>query len=591
MPELDFLVDVLIFLAAAVVAAPIFHRLRSSLVLGYLVAGIAIGPHGFALIEDSATTRGLAELGVVFLLFTVGLELSIERLRVIRSYILGLGTTQVAVSGVAITTAAVLAGLKMEAAIVIGAALALSSTAVVLQLLSERGEMASRVGRISVAILLLQDLAVVPFLALTPSLAESGTSLILSVPWTMLQAALVVAAMVAVGRLVLRPVLRTFAVGRSPEMFAAVTLLVLLGMSWATSRLGLSSAIGGFLAGLLLAETEFRHQVAADIAPFRGLLLGLFFMTVGMGLDIGLAVANVGLVVGLAILLVFSKAAVTAVLCRIGGQPWGPSVHVGLLLSQGGEFGFIMFTLAISAGILAPGIGDILIAVVALTMAATPALAALGARLDRRLGSRAAQRVADIAEDVHDLKDHVIIAGFGRVGQSVGKTLAAADIPYVAVEAEPTRVAEARAQGLPVFYGDATRTDMLVALGARRARAAVVILDNADAAERAVHQLHRHHPALHIFVRARDNRHRRRLEAAGATGIVHETYEMSLQLGGNVLRRLGTAEDKVTEIIQEHRAEDYARLSDVILPVVAQGGDKDAEDAEAPGNQAEKPKD
>ena len=591
MPELDFLVDVLIFLAAAVVAAPIFHRLRSSLVLGYLVAGIAIGPHGFALIEDSATTRGLAELGVVFLLFTVGLELSIERLRVIRSYILGLGTTQVAVSGVAITTAAVLAGLKMEAAIVIGAALALSSTAVVLQLLSERGEMASRVGRISVAILLLQDLAVVPFLALTPSLAESGTSLILSVPWTMLQAALVVAAMVAVGRLVLRPVLRTFAVGRSPEMFAAVTLLVLLGMSWATSRLGLSSAIGGFLAGLLLAETEFRHQVAADIAPFRGLLLGLFFMTVGMGLDIGLAVANVGLVVGLAILLVFSKAAVTAVLCRIGGQPWGPSVHVGLLLSQGGEFGFIMFTLAISAGILAPGIGDILIAVVALTMAATPALAALGARLDRRLGSRAAQRVADIAEDVHDLKDHVIIAGFGRVGQSVGKTLAAADIPYVAVEAEPTRVAEARAQGLPVFYGDATRTDMLVALGARRARAAVVILDNAGAAERAVHQLHRHHPALHIFVRARDNRHRRRLEAAGATGIVHETYEMSLQLGGNVLRRLGTAEDKVTEIIQEHRAEDYARLSDVILPVVAQGGDKDAEDAEAPGNQAEKPKD
>jgi CPA2 family monovalent cation:H+ antiporter-2 len=591
MPELDFLVDVLIFLAAAVVAAPIFHRLRSSLVLGYLVAGIAIGPHGFALIEDSETTRGLAELGVVFLLFTVGLELSIERLRVIRSYILGLGTTQVAVSGVAITTAAVLAGVEMEAAIVIGAALALSSTAVVLQLLSERGEMASRVGRISIAILLLQDLAVVPFLALAPSLADSEASLILSVPWTMLQAALVVAAMVVVGRLVLRPLLRTIAVGRGPELFAAVTLLILLGMSWATSRLGLSSAIGGFLAGLLLAETEYRHQVAADIAPFRGLLLGLFFMTVGMGLDIGLAVANLGLVVALAVSLVVSKAAVTTGLCRIGGQRWGPSIHVGLLLAQGGEFGFIMLTLAISAGILAPGIGDILIAMVALTMAATPALGALGAHVDRRLGPRAAQRVEDVAEDVHDLKDHVIIAGFGRVGQSVGKTLAAADIPYVAVEAEPTRVAEARAQGLPVFFGDATRTDMLVALGAGRARAAVVILDNAEAAERAVHQLHRHHPALHIFVRARDNRHRRRLEAAGATGIVHETYEMSLQLGGNVLRRLGTAEDKVTEIIQDHRAEDYARLSDVILPVVAQGGEKDAEGTEAPGNEADKPDD
>ncbi len=572
MPELDFLVDVLIFLAAAVVAAPIVRRLRSSMVLGYLVAGVVIGPDGLALIEESKTTNGVAELGVVFLLFTVGHELSIDRLRLIRWYVFGLGTTQVVVSGVVFGLIAALAGLSVEAAIVIGAALALSSTAVVIQLLSERGEMASRVGRISIAVLLLQDLAVVPLLVLTPSLADHEASLLLTVPWTMLQAAVAVAAMVAAGRLVLRPLLRTIAVGRSPEMFAAVTLLVLLGMSWTTSRLGLSPAIGGFLAGLLLAETEYRHQVAADIAPFRGLLLGLFFMTVGMGLDLGLAVANAGLVVGLALALIAGKGVITAGLCRIGGQGWGPSVHVGLLLAQGGEFGFIMIALAMAAGVLVPEIGDILIATIALTMAATPLLAALGSQADRRLRAHQARRVDDIARDVHDLKDHVIVAGFGRVGQSVGKTLTAAGILYVAIEFEPTRVAEARAQGLPVFYGDASRAEMMEALGAGRARAAVVIMDNAEAAERTVHQLHQRYPALHIFVRARDNRHRRRLEAAGASVIVHETYEMSLQLGGKVLRRLGTAEDKVAEIIHDHRADDYAQLSDVILPVVAQSG-------------------
>jgi CPA2 family monovalent cation:H+ antiporter-2 len=258
-----------------------------------------------------------------------------------------------------------------------------------------------------------------------------------------LAAAIAVAAMVAAGRLVLRPLFRTIAVGRHPELFAAVTLLVLLGMSWSTSRLGLSAAVGCFLAGLVLAETEFRHHVAADIAPFRGLLLGLFFMTVDMGLDIGLAIENVVLVVGLAFALIMGKTVITAGLCRTGGQAWGPSVHVGLMLAQGGEFGFIMFALAMAAGILVPETGNILIATIALTMAVTPLLAALGHRVDRRLGVHAKRRVEDVAEDAHDLKDHVIVAGFGRVGQSVGKTLAAANIPYVAVEFETTRVAEA----------------------------------------------------------------------------------------------------------------------------------------------------
>jgi CPA2 family monovalent cation:H+ antiporter-2 len=294
----------------------------------------------------------------------------------------------------------------------------------------------------------------------------------------------------------------------------------------------------------------------------------LFFMTVGMGLDTRIAVEQGVSVVGLALALIAGKTVVTAALCRSGGQAWGPSVHVGLMLAQGGEFGFIMFTLAMAAGIMMPETGNILIATIALTMAVTPLLAALGHRIDRRLGVHARRRVEDVAEDTHDLKDHVIVAGFGRVGQSVGKTLAAADIPYVAIEFESTRVAEARARGLPVFYGDATRTEMMAALGAARARAVVVILDNAEAAERTVRYLHQAYPGLHILVRARDNHHRRRLEAAGATSIVHETYEMSLQLGRNLLHRFGLADDEVFEILNEYRADDYALLSDVILPVL-----------------------
>lgn len=569
MPQVPFLSDVLIILVAAVAVAPIFERLRSSTVLGYLVAGVLIGPHALALIEESATTRGLAELGVIFLLFTIGLELSVERLRVIRTYIFGLGTAQVVITGAIIGLIAVWAGVSLQSAVVIGGGLALSSTAVVLQLLSERNELATRVGRIALAILLLQDLAVVPLLALVPSMSGDEASLLRTAPWPVIKAIGAVVGMFVLGRLVLRPLFHTFAVGRSAELFAAVTLLVLLGMSWVTAWFGLSLAIGGFMAGVLLAETEYRHQVAADIAPFRGLLLGLFFMTIGMGLDIRLAIDSLGFVAVTVVGLILLKTAIMTGVCLAARNPLGPSIRVGMLLAQGGEFAFIMFTMAMMAGILDIRLGSLLVIAVAISMVFTPLLAALGQRIDDRLKARAAGGVGLVEEETQDLRDHVILAGYGRVGQSVAKTLTAAEIPFVALEFEPTRVSEGRARGQPVYFGDASRPAVLQAVGAGRARAAVVTMDNAAAAERTVHLLHQHYPALHIFVRARDSHHRHRLEAAGATGIVHETFEMSLQLGGSVLRRLGTSDDKIQEIIFSHRAEDYARLSDIILPAVA----------------------
>lgn len=571
MHDASFLSETLIFLIAAVIVAPVFQRLRSSLVLGYLVAGVIIGPDILGLISGSKQVHNIAELGVVFLLFTIGLELSVDRLKLIRNQIFGVGTAQVAVTSIVIALVAWLLGFSVQTSVIIGGGLALSSTAVVLQLLSERGELASRRGRLTFAILLLQDLAVVPLLALVPAFAGDSGDPVLSLLWTFAKAALLLAAVAVVGRLVVRPLFRAIAVGRNSELFAAVTLAVLLGMSWLTGTFGLSLAIGGFLAGLLLAETEYRHQVAADIQPFRGLLLGLFFMTVGISLDLDIIYDSTLLVLGLVVALILLKATITAILCRISGVSMANSINTALVLGQAGEFGFVLFSLAGGFGLLEAREATILSAAIAVSMAATPGLAYIGNRFHTKLETRLAEKQHDMREESTDLKDHVIVAGFGRVGQSVVKTLAAAGIPYVAVEYEPTRVAEARAQGLSVYFGDASRVEVLEALGADRARAAVIILDNAIAAERVVHLLHRRFPNLNIFVRARDNAHKRRLTDAGASGIVHETYEMSLQLGESVLRGYGTPDEQIQEIIRDHRADDYALLSDVILPVQADG--------------------
>ena len=566
MEDHSFLADVLVFLVAAVVVVPIFQRLRSSLILGYLAAGLVIGPDVFGLVSNETVTRALAELGVIFLLFTIGLELTIDRLRVIRRFIFGLGTAQVLVTAAIIGLLASAAAISTKNAVVIGGALALSSTAVVLQLLSERGELGTQVGRVAFSILLLQDLAVVPLLAIVPVLGGTGDEVALVALWTIVKAIVAVAAIFAFGRLVLRPVLRAIAVGQTPEMFAAMTLMVLLGTSWATASLGLSLAIGGFIAGLLLGETEYRLQVAAEIAPFRGLLLGLFFMTVGLDLDLTLILQKAGLVAGLVISLILGKTGLLALVARLSGQPWGASIRLGLLLSQGGEFAFILFGLAARDSLMPRGVADLLVGVVAISMALTPLLAWLGTKLEEYIDDHESTPVQGSEATISDMQNHVIIAGFGRVGQSIAKMLTAVDIPYVAVEFEPTRVSEARGLGLPVFYGDASRMEVQQALGADRARVAVVIMDNADTASRTVALLHRRYPSLDIFVRARDNRHRRSLEEAGATGIVHETFEMSLQLGGAVLRRLGTPADDVYDIIQDFRAEDYAPLTDVIFP-------------------------
>ncbi|MCH8202882.1 MAG: cation:proton antiporter [Proteobacteria bacterium] len=560
----EILHDVLVFLVAAVVVVPVFRRLRSSPVLGYLAAGLLIGPHGLAFIRDTESAHTLAEFGVVFLLFMIGLELSFGRLRVLKRYVFGLGSLQVAVTGLLIGGIAWKLGATVEAAAIIGGGLALSSTAFVLQLLVERGERATRFGQVSFAILLLQDIAVVPLLILVTLLGQGEGSFIAAVGGATIRAVVALVLVVGIGRLILRPIYRIIAGTKSSELFVATTLLTVLGTGWLVSLGGLSMALGAFLAGLLLSETEYRHQVEADIQPFRGILLGLFFMTVGMSINIPLVGTHVGQIAALFVALLIGKSIVTAALCRGFGLPFSVSVRAGMLLSQGGEFGFILFASASALGVIPMETAQVLLAVIALTMAATPAMDYLGNRGFNFLAKQEREPVTGTDEISDDLEDHLVIAGFGRVGQTVASVLSAGGIPFVALDLDPDRVSKCRRIGLPVFFGDAGQIEVLKAAGANRAKGAVITIDQPATASRLVAALKEYAPDLEIFVRARDLSHSRQLEIAGATAVVPETIEASLQLGGIVMNAMGITPDEVAAIIDDLRQDDYEKLREIV---------------------------
>ncbi|PXF46412.1 K(+) efflux antiporter 3, chloroplastic [Gracilariopsis chorda] len=555
--------DALVLLISTVLIIPLARRFGISPILGFLAAGVALGPNAFALVNDVRTTKALAELGVVFFLFEMGLELSTSKLNSLRADVFGLGTAQFFVTGAIITAAAIAAGITSQAAIVVGAALALSSSAFVLQLLSERGEVGTRYGRAAFGILLFQDLVVVPVLVLIPLLAASGAA---SAVWravgvASIKAVLALAFIIFMGNNALQPVFRFVARARSPEAFIAVILLTVLGTSSLTQMLGLSDTLGAFLAGVMLAETKFRHQVEADIKPFRGLLLGLFFMTVGFSIDLNLAWANLSKVVSLVSGLLAIKASVIAAAGVAFGLSVGSAIRTGLLLSQGGEFAFVIFGLGQKVGVLPPDLSQLLLLVVAISMAVTPLLAAIGRRISTELEKKRGLigvRMEDA--DTADARDFVMVAGWGRVGQSVCEMLDAKLVRYMAFDMSPTRVIHARNKGFPVFFGDASRPEVLRAAGVERARAVVVTLDDPEQALRAVQNIRREFEGVKVFCRARDARHQKLLQASGATAIVPELLEASLQLGGAVLLDYGTPMDEVNSLVEEARAENLAEL-------------------------------
>lgn len=571
--------EVVVFLITAAVLAPFFQRFKAPPMIAFLIAGVVIGPFGLGSLQDAApvlrfivihnvdAVKSLASLGVVFLLFMIGLELSLERLWSMRRLVFGLGVAQVLATTIVITLVAISLGAQPQASILLGACMALSSTAVVVHTLTERGEFTSALGRDSFAVLLFQDLAVVPILFLAALFGGhhgAGGSVGLALVAAVASTLLAVLIILAVGRLVLRPLFRLATLRRSPEFFMATTLLVIIAAASLSAAAGLSMAVGGFLAGLLLAETEYRHQIEVDIEPFKGLLMGLFFLSIGMGIDLRTVIGHAPwLVVGVVGLFAV-KGVIVAVLALAFGRSTEIALPMGVLLGQGGEFAFVVISAATADGVIPHEAAEFAVIVASLSMMATPALAAAASRLRRWLAARrAAQCAPEALDEVRHLEGHVIIAGFGRVGQVIARFLQDFELPFVALDLDGSRLPVLRAAGFPVFYGDASRRDVLERLNAPHAAALVVTLDDPRAAARLVAIASEAWPTLPIYVRARDQRHVAALIAQGATRVIPETAESSLQLGGVILSELGAPEEKIALMIEEVRRNDYQACSPI----------------------------
>ena len=534
MPINPFLYDVIIFLLATVVIVPVFERLRASPLVGFLLAGAIVGPHGLAVIDDVEAVQSLAELGVVVLLFTVGLEITLWRIRAMSPAVLALGIGQMAATGLAVAAVALAVGVDLAGALAIGGALALSSTAVVFQLMVERHELATGFGRTALAILLLQDFMVGPLLVVIPALGAADVSVWTALGIGMLKAIAVLIAFFVVGRLMLRPLFRIVERARAPELSMAVVLFVVIGTGLAAHGAGLSMALGAFLAGMLLADTEYRHKGAEDIQPFRGLLLGLFFMNVGMIINVELMADQAGTVAALVAALLLGKAAILFVGARLAGLRTVVSVRLGLVLCQGGEFAFVLLTLAMMEGVLDPEPVQLLILAVVVTMALTPPLAAAGARLARRYQPDERPGLSVLQEKAAGLRGHVVVAGFGRAGRAAANRLAGESAPFLVLDTNANKVIDGNARGLPVFHCDATDPEVLEAAGAPEAQTVIVALGEARGAEHLVALLRYLFPGLQILARARDDAQGRALVRAGADDVVVEVQQPGERLAALV---------------------------------------------------------
>ena len=555
---MSYLAYAVIFLAAAAIAAPLAKRLGLGAILGYLAAGVAIGPSGLGLIYgfgEVESVMHIAEFGVVLLLFLIGLELRPKRLWSMRNAVFGWGSVQLLGSGAAIGLAALVLGLPPQTAILVGLTLALSSTAFALQTLAERGELRQEHGRTAFAVLLFQDMAVIPLLALLPLLATSGAGGGGFDLWAALRAVGVIALVVFVGRYLLRYAYRLIAMTGVREALTASALLTVAGTALLMEAAGLSAGLGAFLAGVLLADSEYRHELEANISPFEGLLLGIFFVSVGMSLDTGLILSEPLTVIGLTLGLVAVKATVLYLLGWIAGLAADSRLRLAVAIPQGGEFAFVVFSQAVARQVMEPALANLLVVVVTLSMAMTPFL---GALLPRKAK---AEEPGDY-ETPADEEPPVIIAGFGRFGQIVARVLRAKRIRFTALDKSPAQVDFVKAFGSKIYYGDASRLDLLRAAGAEKAKAFVLAIDDVEDSLRTAEIVTEHFPNLKIYARARNRVHAHRLIDLGIGVIRRETFMASLDLSRSLLRGLGLTDSAAGEVIEAFRKHDTRRLYD-----------------------------
>jgi monovalent cation:proton antiporter-2 (CPA2) family protein len=553
--EASYLVDILALLLATVIVVPFFHAIRLGALLGYLAAGVVLGPWGLGVITEVDKIRHLGEFGVIFLLFVLGMELKPDKLWHMRKMVLGLGAGQLILTAGVLYGVAIWLGVSDKSAIIIGFGLALSSTAFCLKLLAERGGISTRMGRMSFSVLLFQDLAVVPLLALVSYLADDGSTTISE--FSLLYGVAVIIGLLLMGRYLLNPILGRIVASQDPEVFIAVAVLLVLGVAWLMESIGLSMALGAFLAGLMLAESQYRHQIEADILPFRGILLGLFFMTVGMGVDFGLLWKHLGAIVGLTVGLMVIKGFVVYMLARASGARHDVAVQSGALLSQSGEFGFVLFGVAGALGLLELQLSQILTLIIALTMVLTPFVVKGANILLLKYYVPKASDDGEYPEFMDDSEAHVILAGFGRVGARIGALLGEAGVSYIALDMKQERVKAARAQGFPVFFGDASQVKVLQAAGAERAKMLVIALEEPEKVDRLVFLTREAYPNMIIHARARDRQHCADLISQGATTTVSETLEISLRLTEETLLGSGVDRAEVTRVINAFRDDYY----------------------------------
>ena len=557
---------IVVLMLVSVLSVFLFRRFNLSPILAYLFVGIIVGPNALGWIPDSESTRFLAEFGVVFLMFTVGLEFSLPHLVAMRKEVFGLGAMQVMFTLLIFGAGMLLIGESLSAAFIIGGVIALSSTAIVIKQLTEQLEMNSRHGRLAVAMLIFQDLAVIPFLIIIPALGIGASGNLSSeLMMAMLKAVVVIAVLLAAGHWLLRPIFHAIAKQHSSELFTLTILLFSVAAAWITDMAGLSLALGAFIAGMMLAESEFRHQVEVDIRPFRDVLLGLFFITVGMLLDLSYLPSVLHWVVLLVIAIISIKFLVIMFIGKLGGIEKGITSRTALTLAQGGEFGFAILAIAFANGVLSESLSQVVLAAVIISMALSPIIIRHNSYFAKRwfadsyMLSREKNTQA-IEQETRDITDHVVICGYGRIGQNVAQFLKKEGFAYTALDLDPITIKEAHDAGEHVFYGDSTHLELLRAVNIEKARVLLISYDDYAASIKIIQVAKILRPDLPILVRTRDDSHLEELQNIGATEIVPETVEASLMLSSHLLMLMGVPMKRVVRTMQEVRASRYQLL-------------------------------
>lgn len=565
MQDLNYLPEILILLGTSIFIVVLMHKMKLSPVLGYLVLGAVLG--NYDIISDAEYTRSLAEFGIVFLLFVIGLELTFERLIRMRIHVFGFGGLQILITTIAMAVYCVkIFDLEPVIGVVIGAALSLSSTAIVMQVLNENNRQSTQVGRLSISMLLMQDLAVVPLLAILPILASGGTTNIApAIGLVLIKAIFIIFAIIVAGRVFLRPLFSIIVSTKKNEVYLNTALFIVLGAAWLTSKYGLSTAMGAFLAGLLIAETEYRNKIEDSILPFQGLFLALFFIVTGMSIDIGSMIDNFEKVLLFSTMILVTKSVIIFLLCKLFKFSIGSAINSSLLLSQCGEFAFILFGLANQQKIIDDELTQLLLMVTAFTMAVTPLLAILGNKIEDFFETGEELDHTQEFKGVSDLHSHIIIAGFGRVGRMVAYILEQKQISYVGLDSNIALVKQVRALGYPVYHGDMASIDTLRAIGIKRASTVILSMDDKTSLRKATKIIAKEFKNISIIARVEDAKHAKGIRKLGATFTVPSTIETGIQLASTLMHNMNIPEHEIISIKSKLRKNEYSLTEEIEL--------------------------